>query len=119
MASSDDEATALMLDSLMQETKAYLECGRAFASAGVQELGEKWIRAFRGWTASGYEGGTRLMDNLAAELRLRDLAPPYAAVKPEIAEMQAEIRKAGGGNAAGVHVKIAEFRQRREEETKQ
>jgi hypothetical protein len=118
MSNADDEAKALMLHSLMEETKAYLERGRVFARTGVEELEEKWIRAFRNWAASGHGGGTRLMDDLAAKLRLQNLEPPYAAVKAEIADMKAAIVKAGG-DSPGVRAKIADFRRRREEETKQ
>ena len=49
-----------------------------------------WIIAVRGWLAHKHRTKERLMDDLAAELRLRRLEPPYGAVEQELVDRNAE-----------------------------
>jgi hypothetical protein len=51
---------------------------------------EGWIIAVRSWLARKDRANERDMDDLAAELRLRGLEPPYDAVEQELADLSAQ-----------------------------
>ena len=63
----------------------YLARGRRFTTFDVRQLTKDWITAVRSWLAHKDHTKERMMDDLAAELRLRRLAPPYLAVEQELA----------------------------------
>ena len=68
----------------LEQTQDYLARGRRFAKLDVEQLNEDWINAVRGWLAHKDRTNERMMDDLAAELRLRGVEPAYAAVEQEL-----------------------------------
>jgi hypothetical protein len=69
----DPEAivNAFLQHKSMQETQDYLVRGRRFAKLDVGRLNKDWIIAVRSWLAHKRRTKERVMDDLAAELRLR------------------------------------------------
>lgn len=82
----DPEAivNAFLQHKSMQETQDYLVRGRRFAKLDVGRLNKDWIIAVRSWLAHKRRTKERVMDDLAAELRLRGLELPYSAVEQEL-----------------------------------
>lgn len=72
---------ALLASEIMNETASYIARGRAFQSLRLRDLEDRWVKAFRCWIAS--QGGSLEMDDLAAELRLRDVPLPSHRVPEE------------------------------------
>src|SRR6266581_814320 len=88
------DAEEYLQHALMNETKAYFDRGRRFANVDVAQLKEKWVVIFKAYFADHTRQQGLEMDDLAAELRLRGLDPPFEAVKAEISK--AGVRKAVG-----------------------
>ena len=88
--SHDDRARAMVnafLQNMSMELgRDYLARGRRFAKLDIGQLNEDWIIAVRRWLARKNRTNERMMDDLAAELRLRGLEPPYRAVEHELAD---------------------------------
>ena len=80
---------------LMNETKAYFDRGRRFANVDVAQLNEKWVMIFKAYLADHNRQQGLEMDDLAAELRLRGLDPPFQAVKAEISKLQGALKRIG------------------------
>jgi len=78
----------------MEQVQAYLARGRRFAKLDVGRLNTDWIIAVRIWLAHKHRTKERMMDDLAAELRLRGLEPPYGAVEHDLADRSAQTKKA-------------------------
>jgi hypothetical protein len=74
----------------MKQMQGYLDRGRRFAKLGVEQLNKDWIIAVRSWLAHKHRTKERMFDDLAAELRLRGLEPPYGTVKQELADRSAQ-----------------------------
>jgi hypothetical protein len=56
-------------------------------------MNEDWIIAVRSWLAHKNRTNERMMDDLAAELRLRGLEPPYGFVEQELAGRSAHTKE--------------------------
>ena len=69
----------------MEQTQDYLARGRRFSEIDVAQLNEGWITAVGSWLAHKSHSNERTMDDLASELRLRRLEPPYHAIEKELA----------------------------------
>jgi hypothetical protein len=82
------DAEEYLQHALMNETKAYFDRGRRFANLGVPQLNEKWVVIFKAYFADHNRQQGLEMDDLAAELQLRGLDPPFEAVKVEISNLQ-------------------------------
>jgi hypothetical protein len=78
----------------MKQTQDYVARGRRFAKLDVGRLQKDWIIAVRSWLARKHRTKERMMDDLAAELRLRGLEPPYGAVEQELADRSAQTKDA-------------------------
>jgi hypothetical protein len=78
----------------LEQMQDYLARGRRFAKLDVGQLNEGWIIAVRNWLAHEDRTNERMMDDLAAELRLRGLEPRYGAVKQELADRSAQTKQA-------------------------
>ena len=76
-----------------ERTQDYLVRGRHFAKLDVAQLNEDWIIAVRSWLAHKDRTNERKMDDLATELRLRGVEPPYAAVEQELAHRSAQTKE--------------------------
>src|SRR5262245_23185702 len=74
----------------MDQRQDYLARGRRFATLDVGQLTEGWIIAVRDWLADKDRPTERMMDDLAAELRLRGLEPPYGVVEQELVDRSAQ-----------------------------
>lgn len=74
----------LLADDEMIETKAYLKRGRKFKCSESAQLQAEWADAFKIWFASKEPGDLQIMDDIGAELRLRDLPIPFDAIRSEI-----------------------------------
>src|ERR1700736_5553864 len=86
------DAEEYLQHALMNETKAYFDRGRRFANVDVAQLKEKWVVIFKAYFADHNRQQGLEMDDLAAELRLRGLDPPFEAVKAEISKLQGALR---------------------------
>jgi hypothetical protein len=91
----DPEAivNAFLQHKSMKQIQDYLARGRRFAKLDMQRLNKDWIIAVRGWLAHKDHTKERMMDDLAAELRLRELEPPYLAVEQELADGSAQTKE--------------------------
>jgi hypothetical protein len=78
----------------MKQMQDYLARGRRFAQLDVGRLNKDWIIAVGGWLAHKHRTKERLMDDLAAELRLRGLEPPYGAIEQELVDRNAQTNQA-------------------------
>jgi hypothetical protein len=78
----------------MEQMQNYLARGRGFDKLNVGRLNKDWIIAVRSWLAHKDRTKERLMDDLAAELRLRGLEPPYGAVEQELADRSVQTNEA-------------------------
>ena len=78
----------------MEQMQDYLARGRRFAKLDIGRLNEDWVIAVRSWLAHKHRTKERMMDDLAAELRLRGLEPPYCAVEQELADRSAQTNEA-------------------------
>ena len=96
---ADEKGDDLAIESLqhaqMNETQDYVERGRALASQTDDEVKSVWVGMFERWFDEKTAENRRNMDDAAAELRLRDLEPPYDRVKAKTDELQAEIKRLG------------------------
>jgi hypothetical protein len=112
----DDSALAetYLQHELMNETKAYLDRGRRFARLDVTQLADRWIAVFKAYFAQHYRKQGNEMDDLAAELRLRGLDPPFEAVSAEISKLQESLKRLGS-NAKSPELdrKITDFLEQR------
>jgi hypothetical protein len=95
-SSEDPEAVvnAFLQHKSLEQTQDYLVRGRRFAKLDVAQMNEDWINAVRGWLAHKDRTNERMMDDLAAELRLRGVEPPYGAVEQELADRSAQTNQA-------------------------
>ncbi len=95
MADNRTEAlvNAFLQNKNMEQRQDYLTRGRRFAGLEVGLLNEDWIAAVRNWLVRKDRTTERMMDDLAAELRLRGLEPKYDAVKKELADRYAQLQK--------------------------
>jgi len=73
---------------LMKETTDYARRGRQYASAFVSDINDQWTAAFQAVFTQQQQDRIRAMDDLAAELRIRGLEPPYERVEQEVAALQ-------------------------------
>ena len=78
----------------MEQMQDYLARGRRFAKLDIGRLNEDWVIAVRSWLAHKHRTKERMMDDLAAELRLRGLEPPYGAVDQELADRSSQTNEA-------------------------
>ena len=99
---------------LMNETKAYLDRGRRFAQLDVTQLADRWTAVFKAYFAQHYRKQGHEMDDLAAELRLRGLDPPFGAVSAEISKLQESLKRVGSNaKSSELDRKIADFLEQR------
>ena len=91
----DPEAivNAFLQHKSMEQMQDYLARGRRFARLDVGRMNKDWVIAVRGWLAHKDRANERKMDDLAAELRLRGVEPPYAAVEQELADRSARTKE--------------------------
>jgi len=86
---------AFLQNKSMEHKLDYLARGRRFAKLTVGQLQEDWIIAVRSWLARKDQTDEMMMDDLASELRLRRLEPPYRAVEQELAKRFADTEESG------------------------
>ena len=84
-----DRHTEAILDEFLhnwstKQSEDYVARGRRFSTSGVEQLNEDWIMASRSWLACKERRIEQVMDDLASELFLRGLQPPYDAIKQEL-----------------------------------
>jgi hypothetical protein len=91
----DDISAEFLHHALMNETRDYLARGRSLVGSSDQEVQDVWVAAFELWFEQKTAGNVRNMDDAAAELRLRDMEPPYDRVTAKTDELQAAIRQLG------------------------
>jgi hypothetical protein len=91
----DPEAivNAFLQHKSMEQMQAYVARGRRFAQLDVERLNTEWIIAVRVWLAHKHRTKEPVMDDLAAQLRLCGLEPPYGAVEQHLADRSAQTNK--------------------------
>jgi len=77
----------------LEQMQDYLARGRRFTTFDVRQLNKDWINAVRSWLAHKDHAKERMMDDLAAELRLRGVEPPYLAVEQELADCPTQTKE--------------------------
>jgi hypothetical protein len=108
--SHEDAFISAMIESAeMDETRDYLMRGRTHAKLSDDVLRDTWVRAFRRWFLSRGLAEARDANDLAAELRLRNVMPPYERIRAESDAMAKEVR-AGGAHNSDIKDKIDKFR---------
>jgi hypothetical protein len=108
----EETVDAVIADFERQETKSYLEAGRAYAAATVEALNQKWVAAL---TAVAFGDDARLGEwgDLGAELRLRGLPQPDALVPAKaMAALSGRVRDATPEDIANVRKSIGRVRRR-------
>ena len=80
-----EEAEAAYNHALMSETEDYLHRGRRFSALATGEIQRRWVVAMKALFSGGDGSRRRDMDDLAAEMRLRQVEPPYDQVEAAIA----------------------------------
>ena len=104
------DAEEYLQHALMNETKAYFDRGRRFEKLDVTQLNEKWVVVFKVYLADHTRQQGLEMDDLAAELRLRGLDPPFEAVKAEISRLQGALKRIGPhASSPDFERKVSEF----------
>jgi hypothetical protein len=91
----DDLAIESLQHAQMNKTRDYAERGRALASLTDDEVKSVWVAMFETWFDEKTPENGRNMNDADAELRLRDLEPPYDRVKAKTDELQAELKRRG------------------------
>ena len=84
---------AFLQNNSMEQTRDYLARGRRFAQLDIGQLNQDWIVAVRSWLARKEPTNELIMDDLASELALRKLEPPYDAVRQELIDRLAQTNK--------------------------
>ena len=107
MADDPREDPELVVNTFLQhksleQMQDYLARGRRFTTFDVRKLTKEWITAVRSWLAHKDHTKERMMDDLAAELRLRELEPPYFAVEQELADCSAQTKETEGKSPKSV-----------------
>jgi hypothetical protein len=100
----------------MEETRSYLERGRRFEGLADGDLGKRWAAAFTAVCADGDESREADLDDLGAELGLRNLTRPAHLVHPR-AMKAAQARVANSQHEAfgPVREAIGRFMERMDE----
>jgi hypothetical protein len=74
------------------QAQSYLERGRQLEKFGDAELLDIWVGAFERWFESRSSQTGRKMDDVATEIRLRELGIPYHRVKLKIEQLTKKVR---------------------------
>ncbi|WP_296747219.1 hypothetical protein [Mesorhizobium sp.] len=95
---SEDRNTKTVVDHLiakseMEETKIYLDSGRAHKDRREDALAALFVAYLRTW-ALGIDGSYRPLEDVRAEYRLRKIPPPYHLVMSEMETLMDRIGKA-------------------------
>lgn len=90
---TDAIVNAFLQNNSMEQTRDYLARGRRFAQLDIGQLNQDWIVAVRSWLARKEPTNELIMDDLASELALRKLEPPYDAVRQELIDRLAQTNK--------------------------
>jgi len=99
----------------LKQMQDYLARGRRFTKLDVAQLNADWIIAVRSWLAHKDRTNEQMMDDLAAELRLRGIEPRYGAVKQELTDCSAQKKEAKRNKAVKeVAREIGEFMREKE-----
>jgi hypothetical protein len=85
---------AFLQNKSMDHTRDYLARGRRFAQLDLRLINQNWLTAVRSWLARKDPTNELMMDDLASELGLRKVQPPYGAVKHELMHRFAQTNKA-------------------------
>jgi hypothetical protein len=105
-------AAAFLASELMKETQSYLERGRRLQGLTDTQLASRWVVDFKAWRASrsvkGDLGDSTEMDDASAELRLRNIEPPYDQIKDEMKDMVREAEQCDPEDR-GISAKVGKF----------
>ena len=86
-----DVANAVLQHALMEETRSYLERGRALKGHTDEEVLDICVVTVERWFHDRVDQNQRDMDDAAAEIRLRGLESPEDRLKPMTDKMREEI----------------------------
>ena len=75
----------------MDQAQSYLDRGRQLRRFCDADLKEIWVVAFERWFESRSTQTGRIMDDVAAEIRLRGLNMPYDRVKSKIDHLKKKV----------------------------
>jgi hypothetical protein len=110
--SDEEDATGvalLLAHSEAEALKGYVERGRAFSALGLEDLEARYVEAFRQWvSARGAPEASPALNDVSAEFQLRSLEPPLHLVRPEMEELQEELRRRYSAMSPDEHAEITE-----------
>jgi hypothetical protein len=86
---------ALLVSQLKEQTADYLSRGRPYSTERAEDVETAWTAAFKRSVGTRTPEAQRDVDDLAAELRLRGVEPPYEAVQPELDAVREHVSEAG------------------------
>jgi hypothetical protein len=90
---TDAIVNAFLQNNSMEQTRDYLARGRRFAQLDIGQLNQDWIIAVKSWLARKEPTNELIMDDVASELALRKLEPPYDAVRQELIDRLGQTNK--------------------------
>jgi hypothetical protein len=105
----DDLAIESLHHAQMNQTRDYVERGRALASQTDEEVKSVWAVTFEKHFAERTKDSVRNMNDAAAELRLRDIDLPVERVQETFDALQAALREAGPDAFEGLDEENAAF----------
>jgi len=91
--SSEKDAESFLQHALMEETRSYVERGRALKDHSDSAVADIWVATVERWFEARTSETQRQMDDASAELRLRDIKEPADRVASLLAQMKEEIRR--------------------------
>jgi hypothetical protein len=92
----------------MEERAAYLRRGRHLKDVSTDQIRLRWTDAFRALVHQQTPINITTVDDLGAELKLRDVELPWETVEAELAEARRQIIAEGPDNP-GVRAHIRRF----------
>jgi hypothetical protein len=94
----DDDRIGKLVDSIlaedtMEKIRDYLSRGRPFRDIDPDALRQRWTITFKSWAADlANHGALRENNDTEAELRLRQIEPPFETVKADTERLAANIQ---------------------------
>lgn len=95
MSDDDDLMLAWLANKKFEELESYLNRGRQLANTPLEELRTRWIAEMRAWAKvfRGFDHSAH--EDIEAEMKLREVEPPFDLVRQELNAVRGAAKKAG------------------------
>lgn len=88
----EDIVSSILAETAMEEMRDYLTRGRRFRDADTDTLKQHWVAAFKSWANDlSNRQAVGVVKDSAVELQLRQIEPPYEAVRAETERLAAQV----------------------------